>query len=110
MKRSINKWDFRDAFRDCGRNDSFSYDGLGLLFDWFEQYEDDCDTETELDVIAICCDFSEEPADDIAANYDIDLSDCEDEDDIIVTVEEYLQDNTMLVGQTDAGDFIYASF
>lgn len=59
MKSTISKHEFRDAFRDYGRTDSFSYEGLGALFDWFEQYEEDCGEETELDVIAICCDFSE---------------------------------------------------
>ena len=57
MKQTINLYQFRDAFRDYNRKDNFSYEGLESLFNWFEEL--DCDTETELDVIAICCEFTE---------------------------------------------------
>ena len=59
MKRTINKWEFRDAFRDMGRKDQFSYNGLGALFERLEGYEEDTGEEIELDVIALCCDYSE---------------------------------------------------
>lgn len=54
MKKTINVSDFRDAFQNC-RPDNFSYDGLGRLFDYFEEI----DSEMELDVIAICCEWQE---------------------------------------------------
>lgn len=59
MKQSINFSQFCDAFRDMGRNDNFSYGGLRALFDYIEALDDDCGTDTELDVIALCCEFSE---------------------------------------------------
>ncbi len=37
----------------------FSYEGSKALFDYFEQYEEDCDTEIEFDPIAFRCDFTE---------------------------------------------------
>ena len=37
----------------------FSYEGSKALFDYFEQYEEDCDTELEFDPIAFRCDFTE---------------------------------------------------
>jgi hypothetical protein len=55
MKQTITKSDFRDAFKEMGRESNFSYDGLGALFDYLEEM----DENAELDVIAICCDFSE---------------------------------------------------
>jgi hypothetical protein len=58
MKQTINESQFRDAFKSI-RPDNFSYAGLGELFDWIEQIDEECGTETELDVIALCCDFSE---------------------------------------------------
>ena len=58
MKTTVSVYDFRDAFRSI-RPDNFSYEGQGLLFDYFEQFEEDTGQEMELDVIAICCDFSE---------------------------------------------------
>ena len=59
MKRNVTEHDFTEAFRDYGREENFSYEGLRALYEWFEQYEEDTGEETELDVIAICCDFSE---------------------------------------------------
>jgi len=111
MKRTITQSDFIDAFRDYGREDQFSYEALCALFEFFDDLDEQCDTETELDVIAICCEFSEEPWKDIADNYSIDLTDCEDDDDKCNAVGDYLQDNTMLVGGTNAGnDYLYISF
>ncbi len=59
MKQTINKSDFREAFAAMGRGDQFSYAGLGALFDYLEELERDTGEEYELDVIALCCDFSE---------------------------------------------------
>jgi len=58
MISTISQYDFVDAFRSL-RPNNFSYEGLLALFDWFEMLEEDCDQKIELDVIAICCDFSE---------------------------------------------------
>ena len=58
MKQSINLYAFRDAFLAI-RPDNFSYEGLEVLFDYLEEYEESAGEEIELDVIAICCDFLE---------------------------------------------------
>ena len=59
MKQTINFYDFSDAFRKAGRANQFTYEGQRALFDYLEQYEEDCDTEIELDVIALCCEYVE---------------------------------------------------
>jgi hypothetical protein len=59
MKQTVNFHDFCDAWRNHGRNDSFTHEGKRALFDWIEQIDEDCGTETELDVVALDCDFSE---------------------------------------------------
>ena len=59
MKRNVSEHDFTEAFRDYGRQDNFSYEGLKALYEWFEEYEEDTGEEIELDVVGICCDFSE---------------------------------------------------
>ena len=59
MYQTINKTDFRLAFRDMGRIEQFTYDGLDALFDWLEEYEESTGERVELDVIALCCDFSQ---------------------------------------------------
>ena len=58
MKQTINEYQFKDAFQKC-RPNNFSYEGLTALYDYLEQYEEDTGQEIELDVIAICCEFTE---------------------------------------------------
>ena len=110
MYQTINFYDFCDAFRSHGRENQFSYEALSVLFDFFEAFEDDTGEQIELDVIAICCEFSEDSFVEIAENYDIDLTDCDDTEEKISTVEEYLNDNTYIAGETGAGTFVYQQF
>ncbi len=58
MKTTVSLSDFRTAFASLGR-ENFSYTGLEALYNWLEELDDDCGTETELDVITLCCDFVE---------------------------------------------------
>lgn len=109
MKTTVSRYDFERAFIDAGRRNTFTYDGLNLLFDYLEQYEEDCGTEIELDVVALCCEYDENTWQEIADNYDIDVSNGEDEKAKKEIVREYIEENTMLVGETDSG-FIYACF
>jgi len=37
----------------------FTYDGAKLLFDYLEQYEEECETDIEYDPIAFRCEYSE---------------------------------------------------
>lgn len=117
MKTTITSASFVQAFRDMGRMDNFSREGLEILFDYFEQYEQDCGVEMELDVVAICCDFSESSIENIIQDYGIDVSEADDVTDeqdkldiIQEIVLEYLHDNTSVVGVTSSGDVIYQNF
>ena len=47
MKKEIHKSDFRDAFHDMNRANNFSYEGLGVLYDFLEE----CDPDSELDLM-----------------------------------------------------------
>ena len=58
MKTTVSLSDFRDAFASHDRK-NFSYKGLEALYNWIEELDEDCGTETELDVIALCCEFTE---------------------------------------------------
>ena len=60
MKETVTAYRFRDAFKqsDTYKN-NFSYEGLHALFEYFEELEDDIGEEIELDVVAICCDYTE---------------------------------------------------
>lgn len=107
MKQSVNFSTFQMAF-EAIRPNNFSYEGLSILFDYLEEYEDSCGTEIELDVIALCCDFSEEHFSDIANSYDIDLSDCDIDEDKIQAVKDHLNDKgNGYCGETDDGSIVY---
>lgn len=108
MKTTVTNYDFERAFVDAERKENFSYEAMGLLFDYFEQYEEDTGEEIELDVIAICCEYSEDTLEDIANNYGIDLVEVEEEDQQEY-VRDYLEAHTTLIGETSTG-FVYACF
>lgn len=114
MKTTVTRYGFERAFIEANRRENFSYEAQSVLFDYLEEYEESTGEEVELDVIALCCDYSEERAEDIARNFSIDIShlDAEDEDyeeQCKEAVREYLEENTQLVGETSSG-FVYAVF
>lgn len=109
MKQSINVYNFRDAFRACGRETQFSYEALGYLFDWLEQYEADAGEEIELDVIALCCDYSEDTADQVISSYDLDAEGLTEEEKHAL-VSDFLSENTTLIAETDNESYLYQQF
>jgi hypothetical protein len=109
MKQSVYLNDFRQAFKDCGREKQFSYEGLETLFNWIEQMDDDTGQETELDVIALCCEFEESYYLDIASNYDIDIEGL-DEVEARNAVIDYIQENSQFCGMTRDDDIVFMTF
>jgi len=103
MYQTINLYQFRDAFQRMDRK-NFSYEGLEVLFDFFEEVED-----YELDVVAICCNYTEDTPEVIAQAHGIVLTDEENEEKIKEDVLEYLEANTCVVGLT-ANTIIYEHF
>lgn len=108
MKQTIqNASQFRDEFRQCGRHTQFSYEATNLLFDYFEEIDPDYD----LDVIAICCEYSEDSVQQIADWYGLEFSSVDegDTDGERDHVLAYLNDHTSVVGVTPSG-IVYAQF
>jgi hypothetical protein len=105
MKQTIGLSQFQDAF-DAIRPNNFSYEGLEQLFNYFESYEQDTNEEIELDVIAICCEYSENTPKEIATYYNIDI---EDDGNELLNVMDYLADHTSVIGHTDT-TIIYQQF
>jgi hypothetical protein len=89
---------FRDHFSSI-RPDNFSYDALGILFEFLD------DEDFELDVVAICCDFKEADADDIRANYCLNEEAYPDEE----SVKDWLEKQTLVIGETSSG-FVFQIF
>ena len=79
MIRTINEYDFIDAFKKMGREDNFSYNGLVALYEYLEMLEDDLGQEIELDVIALCCEYTEyDNLEEFQADYGEDYETIED--------------------------------
>ena len=100
-----NASQFRDEFHRCGRGEQFSYEGLGILFD----YLDDMGEDVELDVIALCCDFSEDTPLSIAEAYGIEIDPNENDDEIMQQVKDFLEVETIMLGSTDT-TIVYQQF
>lgn len=108
MKQSINLYQFREAFR-LHERENFSYEALGYLFDWLEQYEADTGEEMELDVIGLCCDFSESSIDNIIENYSLDVTGLNEEEKHAY-VSDYLHEETVVIAETGGNNYLYQQF
>ena len=49
-----NAYQLEQLFKECGRENQFSYEGFNALYDYLDDYSD-----FKVDVIALCCDFTE---------------------------------------------------
>jgi hypothetical protein len=98
MKQTVqNASQFRDAFRAMDRHAQFSYEGMELLFDYFEEL----DPDMELDVISICCEYSESTPAEIMESYSLENEEM---------AEDYVSDNGSYIGTTSAGSIVYQQF
>jgi hypothetical protein len=96
MKQSVSREEFVRAFDEMNRGDNFSALGRRKLFDYLTELEEDTGSEIELDVIAICCDFSEESLSDVLKNYSLE------------SIDE-LRDNTTVI-EVDDETVIYQNY
>ena len=85
MKQTIDIYRFREAFQQMGRGKQFSYEAIGMIYEHYDEFP-----EMELDIIAICCEWSE---------YDWnELVNCYDHLSTMTKSEglEWMQDNTVI--------------
>lgn len=108
MKTTVYFSEFRDYFHEI-RPDNFSYQGLRILFDYLEEFEESTGEDVEFDVIAICCDFSEDSFENIADLYGIELDPESDEDEQKQQVIDFLQSEGAYVGDSING-IVYRNF
>ena len=86
MYQTINFSSFCDAFRAHDRQDQFSYGAKRALFDHLEDVEQQTGQAIELDVIALCCEYTESTFDEIRQDYS--LGDMPD-DDVVEWISEH---------------------
>jgi hypothetical protein len=108
MKQTIGLSQFTDAFMAI-RPNNFSYEGLTWLFDWIEEQENNEGIEQELDVIALCCDFSESSYEEVIKDYDLADEEYEDPETMQQAVIDYLNSETIIVGYDD-DKIVYLNF
>ena len=112
MIQTLNKDQFRFQMNQI-RPDNFSYEGQGVLFDYFEQLEDDLGEQIEFDPIAICCEYAEMTMDEIFEAYPevLELIDMDrPRESTYSIVVDYLNDNGSYCGDTTQGTFIFQQF
>lgn len=99
MHKRIYLSDFVEAFNENGRDDQFSPAALEALFEFFEELEDETGELVELDVIAICCDFTEyDSPQDCAEDMFLDVEGMGDADIISL-----LQEHTIVIPLKSGG-------
>ena len=81
----VTEHNFIDAFTNL-RPDNFCYASLKALFEYYEECEEGSGVPVELDVIAICCDWTEYTYSEAVSAYGIDFKD----DYFVLEVEEDL--------------------
>lgn len=93
---------FQDEFVRMGRENQFSYEGLEVLFDYLDE------TELELDVIGICCEFTEYKN---FAEYLVDYPDADIDEEWLAdadkeTILEYINEKNFVLDIPGADGFI----
>ena len=106
MHINVNFDMFADAFRRMGHEDQFSREALEALFEYIENYEEDTGIRVELDVIGLCCEFTEystavEAASDYGFTSELEADDYNSPEDFEEAKEsearEWLEDRTIVI-------------
>ena len=107
-------YELQTEFNRYNRSENFTPAGIRVLFEYLEEISEGSGEDIKLDIIALCCDYSEDTFEGIAANYRINLTDrggetIEDDDEIKSIVLDYLNENTSVCGVTGT-TAVYAVF
>ena len=107
-------YELQTEFKRYDRSENFTPAGVRVLFDYLEKISDGSGADIKLNIIGLCCRYSEDTFEDIAANYRIALTDregetIEEEEEIKRIVLDYLNNNTVVCGVTST-TAVYAVF
>lgn len=114
MKITVDANMFARSFDDYGRGDQFSYTALDALFNYYDEaYEQDY----ELDVIEICCDWTEYEEDELITQYAYMLDMSEEEisdnfsyeEEIAEAIAVELNNHTIVI-TLDNSSYLVANF
>jgi hypothetical protein len=114
MIKEINLNDFIQEFKDFNPY-QFSKDGLKALFEYLSDFEENTGEQIKLDIISLCCDFSEykdlrEYLKDYGNQHEENQN--EDNEDFKQRIEEEISEKTILIkfGEDLDGGFIIAQY
>lgn len=101
-------YQFETAFKDAGRGDQFSWEGLKALFTWLEECSEATGEDVDLDIVALCCDYNEcesieEFMDQYGKQSDIDMQEFSEanESEQLEMIRDYLDGCTSVISCTD---------
>ena len=100
LVKKVSFFDFVEEFRRYGREGQFSYEGLKALFEYLEELAEDLGSPIELDVVGICCDFTEyscleEFIDDYSYSIGDDINSLDDIQDYTTVIK--IDDNRFII-------------
>ena len=108
--QTLTKHSFIDAFKSHPtRANQFSYEALESIYDYMEDYSLNSGENVEFDLVAICCEWVEMSWSEAASAYNIDLSECSNDDERIQAVSEYLWENTHSIDLAN-DSFVFVQF
>jgi len=87
MKKTVNFYDFRNAFLDI-RPENFSFEGLRVLWEYFEEYENTTNIDIDFDPIGICIDFMECTISEALEEYDLSSVEELENETIVLTIPQ----------------------
>jgi len=97
--QTINESLFVKSFQYYGRDKDFSYEGLCTLFEYLEEMFPEDDNPYLLDVIALCCEFSEfDSLEEIEEAYNMNLEAVQD-NTVVLEVYHMGKETAYIVGE-----------
>ncbi len=109
MKTTVNTYEITDALTN-DENAAWSYNGAKALAEWLEEYEEDCEVELELDVVALRCEFTEyasleewltryygETLEEVFKSAGVDLDGDESDDELDELIRSHIFDHGQLI-------------
>ena len=103
-----NGYQLEQLFKECGREKHLSYEGFNALYNYLDEYSDEMDEPFKVDVIALCCDFTEySDWGDLYNNYSYSYNNESEtfeeleENDELDDFKEWVQDRTTVIEVTN---------
>lgn len=106
LVQQLTQSDFIDAFRKL-RPDNFTYEGLVALYQHLDDYANEIGEDfLEVDVIGICCDYTETTPEEILDSYNLKVKEGQTAYEV---AEAFLAEHTIVI-EVGNGNLIYVNY